>query len=178
MFTRESWQQLPLAQRDQALLQFAWMMLGDNITLIPRRGFTPSHMARAHELVNQTSARVYSWLSSMLGLASVVFAVAIIFFSQLAWTVRLVLLVGVILAVFVASRWLFARSLVKAAYASPDAFLELWENGAIRVEVRGEQYNLAEPNRWQDIVLLAAGWRDLIERVPVTQGEQLAEALR
>lgn len=163
--------------RDTVLRDLAWMMIGDNIRLIPRRTFSRQEMRAWHEVVNGTKARVYSWASSLLGALTLVVAVAAMM-STMSWTSTIAVIFVAAAVAFAASYPLFPLSLVKAARASPDAFFQLWQSGALRIEVRGEQYDaFEEPNRWQDIVLLAAGWRDLMTDQPVSRGQRLAEAL-
>lgn len=176
MLSKESWNLLPQPEKDRMLLELAWMMLGETIQVIPRRDFSPEEMKAAHEVVNDTSARYYSWAASSLGAVTLLAAAAVLL-SDMGWAVRIPVILALLVAAIVARRNLFPVSLAKAAHASPVAFVQLWRSGAIRLEVRGEQYDeaaFAAPNRWQDVVLLAAGWTEYMQGQPESRGQRLA----
>lgn len=169
-----AWAQLTPEQQDRYLADLGCLLLGDRIGFRHFR-LSSEQVKASNTVIVHTPGRLYVWAGGTLGALVIGFGGWAIFMSKMALLTSLLVTVLVVACSMKIGAMLFERAIQVAAKSDPDSFLALWEIGAFVAVVNGEMYSaFAGPNRWQDIVLLAAGWSELIQRQPLTRGEEIA----
>ena len=169
-----AWAQMNPGQQDKYLADLGCLLLGDRIGFRHFR-LSPEQVKDSNAVIVQTPGRVYVWAGAALGALVIGFGIWAIFMSKMSVVLSLLVTGSAVVCSMKLGAMLFERAIQAAAKSDPDAFLALWEIGSFVAVVKGEMYSaFTGPNRWQDVVLLAAGWSELIERQPITRGEELA----
>lgn len=168
---KQRWLGLDADKKDFQLALLAVKLVGNVLEIVPANVHASSKWAMSQRFLADTSAVSLLRISGGMTLVAASFAAAL-FFTNLNW---IGLVVGCIVIFYLLQkiqRRLSRSAIVKGVSESPFVFMQLWELDAFALGVQGKVYEpIGENNRWQDVVLLALGWDDLVETQPRTRLE-------
>lgn len=166
------------ALTDEGLAQFAWMMKGEALKVLPANRCPRSVWMQAQRIIVETAGRRWLALATIVFTAAVAISVAL-FFSQLPWYSAVGAAILLCWGGLRVSSYLSRLAVVKAADSCPEALIELWKVRACAFEVQGKTYDAGNGiNRWQDVVCLAAGWEPQMKARPLSREEQFDAILQ
>lgn len=149
---------------DGLLADMAYMMAGDKFYIVPAHKHLSMIWRKVQPIILETKGAKFLYLAGAFHFASAVITLWLLFFTSAKWYEGII--GGVLLYAFTHKLWkiLARHALTKAAGDSAQSFVKLWDLGAFavaRVEHPNDFYDVTG-NRWQDVVLVCAGWDDLV----------------
>lgn len=173
---RAKWDDLPKEKQDVFLAELATMLVGDRMEILPAA--VPQNWSSIQKLISSEMGMASTYRGGAVALLGLAIFVYLALFTPIKWYWLIAIAIGLFYVVQKTQLRLARTAIKKAAESCPILFAPLWESKAFAIKLADSvdfYDNASSQNRWQDIVLHAAGWKELATQKITSRQDALEE---